>query len=124
MQRLMNAAAVNCPVGYVITEGVRTARRQQELYALGRTKPGKIVTNVDGIKIKSNHQPKDDGFGYAVDLYPCINGRVEVNDVESLKKIGEYIKKVADELGIKIEWGGDWKMRDYPHFELRLPPTP
>lgn len=118
IKRLMIVAAVDCPIGYVVTEGARDVKRQQELFAQGRTKPGKVVTNCDGIKKKSNHQPKEDGLGYAVDLYPCINGRVEVNDAKSLKIIGDHIKIVAKKLGINISWGGDWKFIDLPHYEL------
>lgn len=118
--RLMDLSIRNTPVDFTITEGVRTVRRQQELYAQGRTKPGNIVTNVDGVNKISNHQPKPDGYGHAVDLYPYVNGRVQVNDVANLKRIADHIKAVARLHGIRMEWGGDWKMRDYPHFELKI----
>lgn len=117
--KLMTLSIKNSPVDFTITEGVRTQERQQELYAQGRTKPGPIVTKVDGIIKKSNHQPKSDGFGHAVDLYPYVNGSVRVNDVENLKKIAEHIKKVAKENNINVTWGGDWtSFKDYPHFEI------
>ena len=116
--RLVTAAIKNSPVDFTITEGVRTVRRQQELYALGRTKPGNKVTNCDGVNRKSNHQVKSDGYGYAVDLYPYANGSVQVNDAESLIKIAAHIKVTALKIGVKILWGGDWKIKDYPHFEL------
>jgi peptidoglycan L-alanyl-D-glutamate endopeptidase CwlK len=89
------------------------------LYAQGRTAPGRVVTNVDGVRNRSNHQPKSDGYGYAVDLYPSPGGAVNVNDVAGLTRVAGHIKNVAKGLGIALEWGGDWKMRDYPHFELR-----
>ncbi|GJN60431.1 M15 family metallopeptidase [Elizabethkingia anophelis] len=121
--KVMKAAIVNSPVDFTITEGVRTLKRQQELYAQGRTKPGIKVTNADGIKNKSNHQAKADGFGYAVDLYPFFLGQVQVNHkdtIKNLKLISDHIKKVAKELGISITWGGDWKSPfDPPHFELK-----
>lgn len=50
-----------------ITDGGRTTERQQELYAQGRTKPGPIVTNADGVTKRSNHQAAADGFYHAVD---------------------------------------------------------
>ena len=32
----------------------------------------------------------------------------------------ELNAKRAKDLGVKIEWGGDWKsIIDYPHFELK-----
>ncbi|WP_407501433.1 M15 family metallopeptidase [Elizabethkingia anophelis] len=118
----MKAAIVNSPVDFTITEGVRALKRQQELYAQGRTKPGIKVTNADGIKNKSNHQAKADGFGHAVDLYPFFLGQVQVNHkdtIKNLKLIADHIKKTAKELGIGITWGGDWKFVDCPHFELK-----
>ena len=62
---------------------------------------------------------KSDGFGHVVDLYPSPGGAVNVNDVAGLTKIARHIKNVAKGLGIAVEWGGDWKIRDYPHFELK-----
>lgn len=121
--KVMKAAIVNSPVDFTITEGIRTLKRQQELYAQGRTKPGIRVTNADGIRNKSNHQAKADGFGHAVDLYPFFLGQVQVNHkdtIKNLKLISDHIKKVAKELGIEITWGGDWKSPyDPPHFELK-----
>ena len=118
--KVMETAITNSPCDFTITDGVRTVEQQQALYAKGRTASGKIVTNADGVKVKSNHQPKSDGFGYAVDLYPYYNGSVQLNDVKKLKEIASHIKLTAKNLGIKIEWGGDWtKMLDMPHFELK-----
>ncbi|AQW91339.1 M15 family metallopeptidase [Elizabethkingia anophelis] len=121
--KVMKAAIVNSPVDFTITEGVRTLKRQQELFAQGRTKPGIKVTNADGVKNKSNHQAKADGFGHAVDLYPFFLGQVQVNHkdtIKNLKLISDHIKKIAKELGINITWGGDWKSPyDPPHFEIK-----
>jgi len=124
LAKVMNAAIKDAPVGFIIIYGVRTTEEQQRLYAQGRTAPGARVTNCDGIKVKSNHQVKSDGYGYAVDLYADSNnnGKLdtpEINDVESLKKVAAHVKETAKRLGIKIEWGGDWTIRDYPHFELK-----
>ncbi|OPC53407.1 M15 family metallopeptidase [Elizabethkingia bruuniana] len=110
--KVMKAAIVNSPVDFTITEGVRALKRLQDLYAQGRTKPGIKVTNADGVRNKSNHQAKLDGFGHAVDLYPFFLGQVQVNHkdtIKNLKFISDHIKKVAKELGIAITWGGYWK---------------
>lgn len=120
--KLMTESIKDSPVDFTITEGVRSDKRQQDLYAQGRTTKGIIVTNVDGIRRKSNHQPKTDGYGYAVDLYPFYNGSVQVQDKEviaKLKLIAVHIKAVAKCIGVKITWGGDWKNPyDPPHFEI------
>jgi hypothetical protein len=50
-----------------VVMGIRSTEEQKALYAKGRTAPGDIVTNCDGVKFKSPHQVHEDGFGYAVD---------------------------------------------------------
>lgn len=117
--RLMNEAIKDSPIDFTITDGVRTTQQQRSLYEQGRTKPGAIVTNADGVNNKSNHQVKSDGYGYAVDLYPYYNKSVQLNDVKNLRVIANHIKEVAKRLDIGVQWGGDWKtFKDYPHFEL------
>lgn len=100
---------------FTVIEGVRTAARQKELYAQGRTKPGNIVTYVDGTKKKSNHQVKADGMGHAVDIVPWP---VDWNSSEKFRNIANAMKLAACQLGIEMQWGGEWKMIDMPHFEL------
>lgn len=116
--KVMNEAIKNSPIDFIITDGIRSTDEQRKLYNQGRTTPGKIVTNADGVNNKSNHQVKSDGYGYAVDLYPFYNGSAQLNDAKSLKVIADHIKSVAKELGVNVQWGGDWKFKDYPHFEL------
>lgn len=121
--KIMKEAIKDSPVDFTITEGLRTVERQKHLYAQGRTTPGIKVTQKDGVKSKSNHQAKADGFGHAVDLYPYYNGEVQVTDKEvipKLKLIAVHIKAVAKCLGLKITWGGDWNFVDPPHFELKI----
>jgi len=50
-----------------ITDAGRTTEQQMVLYAKGRTAPGPIVTWVDGVTKRSNHQQAEDGFYHAVD---------------------------------------------------------
>lgn len=116
--KVMNEAIKNSPIDFIITDGIRSTEEQRKLYNQGRTTPGKIVTNADGVNNKSNHQVKTDGYGYAVDLYPFYNGSAQLSDAKSLKVIADHIKSVAKNLGVTIQWGGDWKFKDYPHFEL------
>lgn len=120
---VLNRAIENTPVDFTITEGVRTAAEQKALYAIGRRgiKGENKVTDKDGTVKKSNHQAKADGYGHAVDLYPYVDGRLRVTGPEVagyLATIAVHIKKQANEMGVKITWGGDWKMLDMPHFEL------
>lgn len=115
---IMTAGVRYSPIDFSITDGVRTAEQQNLLYQKGRTLPGSIVTNCDGYKVLSNHQIRSDGFGYAVDLYPFVGGKVRLHDAEGLAVIALHLKSIAKGLGIKLYWGGDWKIKDMPHFSL------
>ncbi|WP_455036724.1 glycosyl hydrolase 108 family protein [Leptotrichia massiliensis] len=125
---VMKAAIENSPYDFRITSGARTTEEQKALFALGRTKPGKIVTYTNGVTSKSNHQIKSDGYGHAVDIFPCgvIENGVyrkftseEGYDEKKLKLIANHILEVAKSKNVNIEWGGNWKMKDTPHFELK-----
>lgn len=121
--KIIRKAVEESPVDFTITSGARTTAQQKKLYAQGRTAPGKRVTNADGIRNKSNHQAKADGYGYAVDLYPYYDGSVRVHESDVPEKLGLiaiHIKATAACFGCTVEWGGDWKsLKDYPHFELK-----
>ena len=102
-------------VDFTVLEGVRTLDRQRELYAQGRTAPGKIVTWT----MKSRHIE-----GKAVDLVPYP---LDWNDLEKFSKIKDAMFQAARELDVNLRWGADWdgdgKYRekgeyDSPHFEL------
>ena len=125
---VMKAAITDSPFDFRITSGARTTEEQKALYALGRTKPGKIATYANGVTSKSNHQIKADGYGHAVDIFPCgvIENGVyrkftseEGYDEKKLKLIANHILNIAKSKNVNVEWGGNWKMKDTPHFELK-----
>lgn len=98
----------------MVTDTIRTAAEQAVLYAQGRTAPGKIVTNCDGIIKLSNHQIKPDGFGHAVDMVFLVNDKPSWDLSLNWNLYGE----IAETLG--LIWGGRWKTpHDLPHIELR-----
>lgn len=111
-----------------ISEGVRSVETQQKLYASGRTKPGPWKTNCDGIKVKSNHQTKDDGYGYALDIFPYdMTTKKPTYSDEYMNYIGNLGKAISVLFfNGKIHWGGDYsaKYRDAPHWELLPNKTP
>ncbi len=125
---VMKAAIVGSPFDFRITAGARTTEEQFALYQKGRTLPGPKVTNCDGKNFKSNHQIKSDGYGHAVDVFPCgvIENGVyrkftseEGYDDKKLKSIANHILAIAKSKNVNVEWGGNWKMHDTPHFELK-----
>jgi peptidoglycan L-alanyl-D-glutamate endopeptidase CwlK len=118
---IFTEAIKTSPYDYGIPQfgGCRTAEDQNMLYQRGRELPGSIVTNVDGYIKKSNHQPKEDGLGHAVDIYAYVNGKASWNR-EYLTAIARHIQKVAKEkFDVDLTWGGDWsRFKDMPHFQL------
>ncbi|TAK81830.1 MAG: M15 family peptidase [Aquabacterium sp.] len=97
----------------LILEGVRTAERQAILYAQGRTAPGAIVTQCDGLKTKSHHQVHADGFGHAVDCVFLVDGQPSWNPALPWAVYGAMV--IAEGL----IWGGSWHhgLIDLPHAE-------
>lgn len=99
---------------------LRTNEEQDALYAIGRTKPGRKVTNAKGGQSIHN-------YGLAFDIVLLYdlddNGTFEtaswdmVKDGDNDKKadwmeVVEYFKSKG------WTWGGDWKkFKDYPHFQ-------
>lgn len=95
-----------------VTMGVRTLVEQQAIYALGRTKPGKIVTMKDGIIHPSNHQVASDGFGHAVDL--AFTGPNPFSSNHDWEKYGQLVESRGR------VWGGRWTHpHDSPHMEMK-----
>ena len=105
----------DCPLDFIITHGHRTVKEQQDLFAKGRTAPGRIVTNCDGINKKSKHNLFPSlAFDFAVKL---ADGEITWDEHYYLN-VGNHIKNTAKKLGIEITWGGDWRYKDYPHIEI------
>jgi peptidoglycan L-alanyl-D-glutamate endopeptidase CwlK len=93
-------------ISLTITDAFRTKEQQDTLYAQGRTKPGKIVTNLKGGESKHN-------FGKSFDVYMNKSD----GSVDLKTPITPQIANIAKQMGLK--WGGDWQnFKDYPHFEL------
>lgn len=100
-----------------IVQGLRTVEEQQALFAQGRTKPGKVVTNCDGVRKKSNHQAAADGLGRAVDCAFVDDKTTPEDETWSEKSPWTAYGAVAKAVG--LVWGGDWKgINDRPHIEL------
>ena len=116
--KVIKEAIATSPFDFMIVQGLRTAKYQNELYQQGRTKRGLKVTNADGYIKKSNHQMKTDGYGYAID-FVILNGKVLDWDTESkYEAVAKHILETGHKLGVNLEWGGNWKFKDYPHIQI------
>lgn len=86
-----------------ISEGFRTAKRQDDYYSRGRTTGGKIITNAKGLQSYHNY-----GLAFDVIFKDYAWSPPSSRWWASLGREG---KKLG------LEWGGDWTFKDYPHFE-------
>lgn len=112
--RVVKHAADMVPL--MVIEGLRTRERQAELYAIGRTKPGKPVTWT----LNSKHCE-----GKAVDVGPVP---LDWNDKKAFLTVAGAMFAGAQRVGVQLRYGGDWDgdgiygekgESDLPHFELK-----
>lgn len=108
IRRLMLEAIKDSPMDFSILETTRTVEQQI-----------KNINKGASTTIKSRHIPSftKSGLCEAIDIAPYpINWK----NIERFKKLSEHIFKKAKELGIEIEWGGNWtSLKDYPHYQLK-----
>lgn len=85
---------------------LRSKEEQDGLYAQGRTKPGKIVTNARGGESFHN-------YGCAFDFVPLVAGKSAWDDTNLYRKAGV----IAESVG--LEWAGRWtgKLRETAHCQ-------
>lgn len=87
---------------FIVTEGLRTAQRQRELFDKGAT-----------TTLASRHLT-----GHAVDLAALVGTEVRW-DWPLYHRLAQALKRAAAEEEVAIEWGGDWpRFPDGPHFQL------
>ena len=102
--------------------GFRTYRRQEELYARGRTTEQLIEKGIVGIEgrpdksritwtLKSMHMT-----GNAFDIYAYVDGASW--DMKYLEPIARHLIKVASDYGIILNWGYDLWKKDGAHFQI------
>ena len=101
LQRLFREVvkSVDC----TILCGHRGKEEQDEAYALGNS------------TLQWPHSNHNVTPSRAVDVAPYP---VDWNDLSRFREFAVIVKEVAARMGIKVRWGGDWKMRDYPHWEV------
>ena len=102
LQAVVKRAIEITPVDFLVVEGLRTKERQAYLLDAGKSRT-----------MNSYHLT-----GHAVDIAPIVNGKVSW-EWKFFHPMADAMMKAADELGVKIEWGGRWKtFPDGPHFQI------
>ena len=90
-------------IDFTVGEGLRSITRQKELFRDGATKT-----------MNSRHLT-----GHAVDLFALDKYGKVTWDWEYYHTLAKTLKQAAKDVGVSIEWGGDWlNFKDGPHYQL------
>ena len=109
---------------FLVLEGVRSKEQCYINYGKGRTAaqcsakgvPTKYAQpSLSKVTWLNNPLASKHVTGNAVDLVPSP---IDWNTISKFTTISKAMKQAAKELGVDLEWGGDWTKKDYPHFEL------
>ena len=144
--KVLRKAIAISPIDFTIVEGVRSDQQCYINFGKGRTAaeckaagcpatfalpPSDKVTWLSK-PLASNHRMKDDGYGYAVDIYPypvslVLNAKPKAYE-PLFDKLAKAMFEAAKDVGATIRWGADWNLNkiprergesDNPHFELK-----
>jgi peptidoglycan L-alanyl-D-glutamate endopeptidase CwlK len=101
-------------IDLLVTCTARSNAEQAQLYAQGRTAPGRRVTNAR--PGESAHNVTGEGgkaAAEALDVVPLRGGKPVWEDTDPIwLRVGEIGKSVG------MKWGGDWQtFKEYPHFQ-------
>lgn len=102
--RALIALAAREGIHLLVTSTLRTFDEQAVIFAQGRSRPGRRVTNARPGQSWHN-------FGLAFDVVPLVEGKPVWNSC-----YWERIGAIGRSLG--LVWGGDFRsFKDKPHFE-------
>jgi hypothetical protein len=108
LRKVIERAAEITQQPFEIVQGNRTQAEQNALYAQGRTKPGKVVTWTRN----SRHIG-----GGAIDFAALVGNKISW-DPKYYPEVAKAIREAAEQLGVGVIWGGNWKTKDWGHIEL------
>lgn len=108
LQRVVKRAAAISKIDFTVLEVLRTVVRQKELVRTGASKT-----------MNSRHLPGKNGKSHAVDIAPLDEGGKVSWSWPLYHALAPIIKQAAADVGVPIEWGGDWRsFKDGPHWQL------
>lgn len=99
-------------VDLLIYATLRSNAEQDEIYKIGRTLPGKIITNARGGF--SAHNPNKDGKASAYDAVPLVGGKPQWSGSSPLWAI---VGQCGEDAG--LVWSGRWtgKLKEQAHWQ-------
>lgn len=107
-QRFMSRCAGE-GIDLLITSTYRDNESQAALYAQGRTKPGRRVTNAKPGQSYHNYR-------VAFDVVPLRNGKPVWGASGADGELWQHLGRIGKAVG--LEWAGDWqRFKEYPHFQ-------
>lgn len=102
LQEVAHCALQHSSVDFIVVDGGRTEEEHKNNVAAGRS----------WIR-RSKHQD-----GLAIDVAAYVQGKVTY-DHAPYHKIADAFYWCSKELGTPITWGGEWRVKDLMHFELK-----
>jgi len=101
-------------IDLLITCTYRSNEEQADLYAIGRTAKGRVVTNALPGESKHNNMEGGAPASLAFDVVPLVAGKPMW---DASNPVWQVVGSLGESIGLK--WAGRWKrMREYPHFEV------
>lgn len=94
LTKVVNRAIQITEMDFAVNEGLRTIEQQRKYVNAGKSQT-----------MQSNHLT-----GRAVDLVPTPNGKMNWNDWDNYYVMAEAMQKAAEELNVKVRWGGCWEI--------------
>src|SRR5580765_2952635 len=102
LRELADATLKASPRDFRIVDGLRTVAAQREKVKKGVSKT-----------MRSRHLT-----GHAIDFAVLTRGEIDWYDLVGFGVVGHVFQSEAKRLGIKINWGGDWRRKDWGHIQL------
>ena len=100
-KNFINRVEIELGYKFRISDGYRDFKHQAGLTTAIKAAPGKSYHN----------------YGLAIDIVQITNNG-KSDSYKLLENPNNKIAKIGKEIG--FEWGGHWKTRDLPHFEMRF----
>lgn len=112
---LLIQKAADKSINIVMTEGIRSFEKQDQLYQQGRTTKGNVVTNT---KAGESYHNFGLAFDYALlDKKGTIIWNIKYDGNNNGESDWFEVADIAKTLG--FDWGGDWiSFKDYPHLQM------